>query len=169
MSNTLNLEVYQKMSTEDISNLICRLVSQNDPSPEGLIWAAELTDLLEIRRSSDNFDTESYDRFVSLEDNRRADEEAEYPVFARFAIHDFMDMYPSYEVQVMPRKDIYSFVEHMNKYYSGGTTNFDSVLSKKEVENYIDRMVRYYPEEVPYIEYLQDNYYKIFQVRKTIN
>lgn len=164
MSNTLNLVIYQKMSTEDISNMICRLVSRNDPSPEGLIWAAELMDLLEIRRSADNFDTKSYDRFVALEDDRRADEEANYPVFARFATHDYMDMYPSYDVRVMPRKDIYPFVKHMNKAYSGGTTTFDKVLSKKEVEDYIDRMIRYYPEEVFYIEYLQDNYYKIFQV-----
>ena len=152
------------MSTEDISNLICRLVSQNDPSPEGLIWATELIDILEIRRLSDNFDTESYDRFVALEDDRRADEEANYPVFARFVIHDYMDMYPSYDIRVMPRKDIYLYVKHMNKSYSGGTTTFNKVLSKKEVEDYIDRMIRSYPEEVRYIEYLQDNYYKIFQV-----
>ena len=64
MSNSLSLVIYQKMSTEDISNLICRLVSQNDPSPEGLILATELIDILEIRRLSDNFDTESYEEDI---------------------------------------------------------------------------------------------------------
>ena len=57
--------------------------------------------------------------------------------FIEFEIHDYMDMYPRKDFIAMEESEIYNFVNHMNKMYSGGTTRFVHVLTKEEAIQHV--------------------------------
>ena len=62
--------------------------------------------------------------------------------FIKFECHDYMDMKPHYDIQVMSEEKAKEYAKYMNENYSGGTTRFHSVLTAKEVEEFIIKEIK---------------------------
>ena len=71
-------------------------------------------------------------------------------LFCQFEVHDYMDEYPRKHVRTFIandeesiRKEAIKYAQHMNKYYSGGTTKFIKVMNKDEAEAHIKEICEY--------------------------